>query len=66
MPPIRVELPDERGVCGEGFGGGEGDGVVGAPDAACAAEGGEAGGGGEAGAQEGEDAVRGLEVGCEV
>ena len=53
---VAVELPYQCRVRGEGFRGGEADGVVGAPEAAGAAEGGEAGGGGEAGAEEGEHA----------
>lgn len=55
MPPITVKLPHQSRVGGEGLGSSEGGGVVGAPVAACAAEGGEAGGGGEAGTAEGED-----------
>lgn len=65
MSSVAVELPHEAGVRGEGFGGCEGDGVVGSPVASCAAEGGEAGGGGESGTAEGEDAGGGLEVFCE-
>lgn len=62
---VAVELPDEGGVVVEGVGRGEGGGVVASPEAAGAAEGGEAGGGGEAGAEEGEDVSGGLEVGGE-
>jgi len=53
---LGVELPDEAGVAAKtGWGGDEEDVVV-APEAVDVAEGGEAGGGGEAGADDGDDA----------
>lgn len=62
VPPVIVELPDERGVVGEGLGGGELSGLVVAPVAPRAAEGWEAGRGAEAGAEEGEDPGGGGEM----
>lgn len=48
VAPKTVELGDETGLFGEGFGSGEERGVVSAPKTAGTTEGGEAGGGGEA------------------
>lgn len=65
MPPVGVEQPHQARVGGEGRGRGEGRGLVVAPVAARAAEGGEARASREAGAAEGEDAAGGAEAGVE-
>jgi hypothetical protein len=65
VPAVRVELPDERRVGAKGLGRRQVGGVVRAPHAARAAEGGQPGGGGEAGAEQGEHAMRGEQVGLE-
>ena len=62
MPPIAVELPDEAWIRVKGLRGGEVGGVVGAPKATSSAEGREARGGGEASTQDGDYALRLLEV----
>ena len=65
MSSVVIELPYEAGIAGECFWRCEIEGVVVAPEATGAAEGGQAGGGGEAGAAEGEDAGGLFEVGGE-
>lgn len=53
LPPVVVELPHQGGVSLEGLGAGQGGGVVAPPEAALAAEGGDAGLRRDAGAGEG-------------
>ena len=55
-PTLRVELPDETGVAAPAGRRGDEEYVVVAPEAVGVAEGGEAGGDGEAGAEDGDDA----------
>ncbi len=62
MPSVAVKLPDQARVGQERTGRGEVGGIVATPEATGTAEGGQAGGSGEAGAEDGDDAVGALEV----
>jgi hypothetical protein len=65
VSPVGIEHPDKAGVSTEGSRRRERSGIVIAPEATSAAEGGQTGRGGETGAEDGDDALGALELGRE-